>query len=136
MALVLNGTPENDVITGVEKRLKNQQKKNDFAFAALKTDGSVVSWGGSVGGGDTSVVADKLTGGVGDVFSSGSAFAALKTDGSVVCWGASFGGGDSSAVATKLTANVKEIFSTESAFAALKTDGSVVAWADSTKIMF
>ena len=98
------------------------------AFAALKTDGTVVTWGGYDGkwGEDSSSVAEKLTN-VKTIFSTAKAFAALKTDGTVVTWGNSNSGGDSSSVADKLT-NVKTIYSTMSAFAALKDDGTVVTW--------
>ncbi|WP_209019412.1 S8 family serine peptidase [Chlorobaculum sp. 24CR] len=75
----------------------------DKAFAALRADGSVVTWGDSSYGGDSSSVASKLDGTVDVVrlFStkcgsstSGGAFAALREDGSVVVWGAfSYGGG-------------------------------------------
>jgi len=50
-------------------------------------------------GGDSSLVADKLTNVV-RVYSTGSAFAALKNDGTIVTWGSS--GGDSSSVSDKL----------------------------------
>ncbi|MBA4450408.1 hypothetical protein FHK94_12880, partial [Cylindrospermopsis raciborskii CS-506_D] len=57
---------------------------NDEAFAALKSDGSVVTWGDSSFGGDSSSVSSRLTSGVTQIFSTGYAFAALKSDGSVV----------------------------------------------------
>ena len=107
---------------------------NPWAFAALKADGSVVTWGGSRYGGDSSAVASQLSSGVSQIFSTDNAFAALKTDGSVVTWGGNstfgvrYGGGDSSAVASELSSGVSQIVSTENAFAALKTDGSVVFW--------
>ncbi len=103
--------------------------RNYHAFAALKKDGSVVTWGESSSGGDSSSVASQLSQ-VTQIFSTGSAFAALKADGSVVTWGHSDYGGDSSTVADKLS-QVTQIFSTFRAFAALKADGSVVAWGDS-----
>jgi hypothetical protein len=98
------------------------------AFAALKSDGSVVTWGSSVDGGNSSGVASQLRSGVEQIFSTYSAFAALKSDGSVVTWGESSSGGDSSGVASQLRSGVEQIFSTYSAFAALKSDGSVVTW--------
>ncbi len=58
--------------------------RNHGAFAALKTDGSVVTWGYSAYGGDSSAVAGSLTSGVVAIYSTQDAFAALKTDGSVV----------------------------------------------------
>ncbi|MDX5999718.1 tandem-95 repeat protein [Shewanella oneidensis] len=99
-----------------------------YTFAALKTDGSVVTWGYSDYGGDSSSVAGQLTSGVKVIYSNSSAFAAVKEDGSVVTWGSYYDGGDSSSVAGQLTSGVKVIYSTGSAFAAVKEDGSVVTW--------
>eukprot|EP00933_Yihiella_yeosuensis_P059478 TRINITY_DN6080_c0_g1_i4.p1 TRINITY_DN6080_c0_g1~~TRINITY_DN6080_c0_g1_i4.p1 ORF type:complete len:133 (+),score=29.94 TRINITY_DN6080_c0_g1_i4:308-706(+) len=78
------------------------------AFAAIKDDGSVVTWGNENYGGDSSSVADSLQSGVVQVFgvagaggpSGGGAFAAIKDDGSVVTWGNENYGGDSSYVVT------------------------------------
>ena len=113
---------------------------NDKVFAALKNDGTVVTWGNNdydvrllaVGGdpeygGDSSEV--DLSN-VKTVFSTESAFAALKNDGTVVTWGVSYSGGDSSDVEIS---NVKTVFSTDKAFAALKNDGTVVTWGDSSR---
>ncbi|WP_368880756.1 Ig-like domain-containing protein [Shewanella algae] len=101
---------------------------NGAAFAALKDDGSVVTWGDDDWGGDSSAVAAQLGSGVSVIYSNDYAFAALKEDGSVVTWGDNLYGGDSSAVAAQLGSGVKTIYSHGSAFAALKVDGSVVAW--------
>jgi alpha-tubulin suppressor-like RCC1 family protein len=98
------------------------------AFAALKSNGSVVTWGHSGYGGDSSSVDASLSSGVTAVYSNLSAFAALKGDGSVVTWGASNLGGDSSSVAESLRSGVLKVYSNEYAFAALKSDGSVVTW--------
>ncbi|RAH14079.1 MAG: hypothetical protein CMB56_006525 [Methanobacteriota archaeon] len=100
-----------------------------YAFAALKDDGSVVTWGAG-GSGDSSAVSEDLSSGVVEIFSSQSVFAALKDDGSVVTWGYEDYGGDSSAVSEDLSSGVVEIFSTHRALAALKDDGSVVAWGE------
>ncbi|MEI6746335.1 MAG: hypothetical protein WCL34_10260 [Methylococcaceae bacterium] len=125
------------------------------AFAALRTDGSVITWGGANFGGDSRVhsssyndpsgvaspisvddsysVADQLDGKVKviQIYSGGGSFAALREDGSVITWGdSSYGGGDSSAVAKQLngTIDVVKIFTKNGAFAALRADGSVVTW--------
>ncbi|KRH95967.1 hypothetical protein ASL19_09170, partial [Cylindrospermopsis sp. CR12] len=103
---------------------------NGFTFAALKSDGSVVTWGDSSYGGNSSSVSSSLTSGVTQIFSNELAFAALKSDGSVVTWGHSDWGGNSSSVSSSLT-SVTQIFSTLYAFAALKSDGSVVTWGSS-----
>jgi Ca2+-binding RTX toxin-like protein len=104
--------------------------RNYEAFAALKIDGSVLTWGRASSGGDSSAVALQLAGtiDVTQVFSTGFAFAALREDGSVVTWGS--WGGDSSAVAGEIdgTIDVTRVSSTATAFAALRADGSVVTW--------
>ena len=111
------------------------QWQNINAFAALKADGSVVTWGNAGNGGSTTTTVPTggtLTGGVTQIFSTGYAFAALKADGSVVTWGhADYGGSTTTTVPTggTLTSGVTQIFSTGyDAFAALKNDGSVVTW--------
>ncbi|WP_413682031.1 Ig-like domain-containing protein [Prochlorococcus sp. MIT 1323] len=105
--------------------------RNEFAFAALKDDGSVITWGDSRYGGDSSSVDLELSSGVNQIFSTSSAFAALKDDGSVVTWGGSNSGGDSSSVDVELSSGVKQIFSSFDAFAAVKDDGSVATWGNS-----
>ena len=50
----------------------------------MKEDGSVVTWGDSVFGGNSDQVRDQLTRGVSDVFGNDRAFAAVKENGSVV----------------------------------------------------
>ena len=82
-----------------------------YAFAAVKVDGSVVTWGDAEEGGDSSGVAPQLSGGVQTVVGNLKAFAAVKVDGSVVTWGSERRGGDSSGVATQLASGVQQIFS-------------------------
>ena len=101
-----------------------------YSFAALKDDGSVVTWGNNESGGDSSAVADALSSGVINIYSNEGAFAAVKDDGSVVTWGDTTYGGDSSAVSAELANGVNEIIATQSSFAALKDNGSVVTWPD------
>jgi flagellin-like hook-associated protein FlgL len=100
------------------------------SFATLKSDGSVVTWGSSTDGGDSSAVATQLSSGVQQIFSASYAFAALKQNGSVVTWGDNMNGGDSSAVSAQLSSGVRQVFSNQYGFAALKSDGSVVTWGD------
>ncbi|QEL57315.1 RCC1 domain-containing protein [Chromobacterium paludis] len=95
------------------------------AFAALKKDGTVVTWGDSQRN-DVGSVQAQLNN-VATVASTETAFAALKKDGTVVTWGDETRGGDSSAVQAKLS-NVVALFSNDYAFAALKKDGTVVTW--------
>ena len=128
---------------------------NRYAFAALKKDGSVVTWGRDNSGGDKAVyrymkvnnqskpvkfksISAELQSGVKKVFATGSAFAALKSDGSVVAWGAERYGGGSTvynsinetyvSVSSELKSGVAQVYATFGAFAAIKSDGSVVAW--------
>ena len=105
-------------------------QSNDDAFAALKADGSVVTWGYDDFGGNSSGVQATLTNVV-SIESNYAAFAALKSDGSIVTWGSS-GGGNSSLVQDKLT-NVVSIQNNYFSFAALKADGSVVTWGSADK---
>ncbi len=55
---------------------------NAYAFAAIKNDGSIVTWGDDVTGGNSSGV--DFSGGVKTIYSNEHAFAAIKNDGSVV----------------------------------------------------
>uniref|UniRef100_UPI0010BDEFC2 DUF4347 domain-containing protein n=1 Tax=Synechococcus sp. UW140 TaxID=368503 RepID=UPI0010BDEFC2 len=110
----------------------NKETKNPWAFAALKEDGSVITWGNSDYGGDSSSVASSLSSGVSQIFSNYLSFAALKEDGSVVTWGGAPWGGDSSSVSSSLSSGVSQISSTYTDYAALKEDGSVVTWGTSS----
>ena len=82
-----------------------------YAFAALKTDGSLVTWGWPSDGGDSSAVADQLSSGVVEAYSGESVFAALKDDGSVVVWRGAEDGieDDAAGVADQLTSGVVEV---------------------------
>lgn len=104
------------------------QPRNRFAFAAIKADGSVVTWGNKQNGGDSSSVKTNLNK-VKQIFSSTYAFAALREDGSVVTWGNENGWGKSKDNLNGVT-SVKNIFATNDAFAALTDQGSVVTWGD------
>ncbi|CAE8610698.1 unnamed protein product [Polarella glacialis] len=58
-----------------------------MALAAIKADGSAVTWGNAKSGGDSSEIAPLLMEGVVEVCANTPAFAAIKADGSVVTWG-------------------------------------------------
>ena len=73
------------------------------AFAALRGDGTVVTWGDDLAGGDCSSVQAQLTEGVVQVTGTYGAFAAVKTDGGLVTWGMPQSGGDSRRVRQLLT---------------------------------
>lgn len=110
-----------------------------LAYAALREDGSIVTWGNSKYGGDSS---GKIAGRVRQVFSTEAAFAALLDDGTVITWGDGDNGGDSGKIdfdsdgdlATYTgSKKVIQIFSTAGAFAALRSDGSVLTWGNKDK---
>ena len=96
------------------------------AFALLRSDGSVVSWGNPAAGGDNQDVQDQLMD-VRQIKANSSAFAAILGDGSVVTWGDPGAGGDCSCVRDQLR-EVIAIQATTAAFAALRNDGHVVTW--------
>lgn len=111
---------------------------NSRAFAALKTDGTVVTWGHSDFGGSSASVASDLVN-VTDIVGTGTqflgdnfygAFAALKEDGTVVTWGNENFGGESSSVSGNLN-NIIGIYATQGAFAAVSetnTLETVTTW--------
>lgn len=104
------------------------------AYAVLKDDNTVISFGHSDHGADYSPVEGDLVN-VKEVYPLGTltkgSFAALKNDGTVVTWGYNTAAGDSFSVSSQLT-NVKKIFATEEAYAALKEDGTVVTWGNAS----
>ncbi|CAK9112025.1 unnamed protein product [Durusdinium trenchii] len=101
---------------------------NSMAFAAVRQDDTVCSWGQPEFGGDSFDIAHRLMN-VKEVRSSitGSAFAAIFKDGGVVAWGDPSSGGDCSAVQDELC-HVVDICASGAAFAALTTDRRVVTW--------
>ena len=111
-------------------------KVGSGAFAALKEDGSVVTWGGGgdMYGADSSGAKDRLSCGVVSVTTTDSAFAALKKDGSVVAWGDGCNGSESCSSLTtrdiedEISSDVKKLVANDWVFAALKNDGSLVTW--------
>jgi len=99
---------------------------NSNAYAALRSDGTVVVWGNPDTGGDSSAVASELVK-VKSIHGSGSAFVALKEDGSVVTWGDEINGGDSSSV-KQLLKEVTNIYAKPRAFAAQTRLNGLVTW--------
>jgi alpha-tubulin suppressor-like RCC1 family protein len=120
----------------------NQICSTGTAFAALRENGSVMTWGNQLAGGDSSAVKDILAKhDVTQIFSTYNSFAALRKDGSVVTWGSAATGGDSTTdktLAAKLNGeiDVVQIYSTDYAFSALRADGSVVTWGGNTRLGF
>ena len=66
-----------------------KSSRQTSAFAALRDDGSVVTWGDNSYGGNSNSVSTSLNG-VTEIFSTDYGFAAIKDDGSVVTWGNSY----------------------------------------------
>ncbi|CAE7601919.1 SYT4 [Symbiodinium sp. CCMP2592] len=100
-----------------------------YAFAALKTDGTVVTWGDGEYGGNSSDVAAQLTN-VEALYSTAIGFAARKPDGTVVLWGYTHYQQDMVISSGELV-NVIDIFSSQGGFAAVRADGSIVSWSTS-----
>ncbi|CAJ1457979.1 unnamed protein product, partial [Effrenium voratum] len=97
-----------------------------YAFAALRADGQVVTWGDANFGGDSSEVRRQLWG-VQLLQATRGAFCALRSDGEVVAWGDAAYGGDVSGLQVPPASRVE---ASGAAFAALGSDGKVVAWGD------
>ena len=76
------------------------------AFALVRADGSVVTWGIFVG--NSEAVRQQLTG-IKSISSTGSAFAAIKDDGSVVTWGDAGAGHISEALRQQLTGDERGV---------------------------
>ncbi len=114
--------------SGVEKIVPNYR-----AFAAIKSDQSVVAWGHQSEGGDptringgnygylpdldSNGIADLLESQVTEVFRTRGAFGALKQDGSLVVWGNAGRGGDPTDL-TGVGAGVKTLADLNSNFIA------------------
>jgi len=103
---------------------------NGRAFAALKSDGSVVTWGDPDSVGD--IEGKDLTN-VARIVPSEYAFAAIKTDGTVVSWGDEQYGGNT---AGKDLTNVVDIIPSLCGFAAVKADKSVTTWGTACRTSF
>ena len=100
---------------------------SDSAFAAILSDGRVVTWGNpDCGGNSDSVQAELID--VQQVQSTFGAFAATLGNGQVVTWGDPSGGGQKPY--DDQPKKVKDIQSTDHAFAAICTDRTVLTWGD------
>eukprot|EP00435_Cladocopium_sp_Y103_P011537 s1132_g3.t1 len=106
------------------RRGVRQLVATDSAFAAIKDDASVVTWGAKRAIRGSADLMD-----VQQVVPNEGAFAAIKSDGSVVTWGDPAFGGDSSEVQAELV-NVHRIHAASGAFAAVRHDGKVISWGD------
>lgn len=100
------------------------------AFAALKTDGSVVAWGDREAGGGMSTIVNLDLFGIERVFSNRAAFAALHKSGSVITWGSKLYGAVLKDRATIAENGVAYIYSNMRSFAALHRNREISAWGD------
>ena len=116
------GIRENEVITAIIQDVSVAATRD--AFAAIRANGTVVTWGCPDSGGDCSAVKNQLQN-VQRIQATCGAFAAILENGSVVSWGHADLGGDSSDVQSELQ-GVCQIQAAHAAFAAIKVDGSVV----------
>ncbi|MEL1231778.1 MAG: hypothetical protein VXA26_10725, partial [Candidatus Neomarinimicrobiota bacterium] len=118
------------------------------AFAALKSDGTVVTWGSSDYGGSSSfgyvgttttdtgtTVQVALIENIVDIVSNDRAFAALTASGGVLTWGDISLGGFPAKIYSDYTDTVESIENVNSiysngihSFAAVKNDGSIYTW--------
>jgi len=85
------GTTANPYVNGISQDIKLKKLySNKKAFAALRSDGSVASWGDSRYGGDSrNIDFDGLNNNlfVIEIYTSDYGFSAIRNDGSVVAWG-------------------------------------------------
>lgn len=98
------------------------------AFAGIKADGSLYSWGNPLFGAGVSSLTTPELARVKHVTASRGSFAALLATGRVVAWGDRMTGGDASAVANQLVENVVHVVASRSVFVAFKKDSSIVVW--------
>ncbi|CAJ1429682.1 unnamed protein product [Effrenium voratum] len=116
--------------SSVRDQLLEVQSLEAFSssFLATRKDGSCVTWGSVLAGGDSTRVQEQLRD-LKSVKATRTSLAALRCDGRVVTWGSPGDGGYSQEVQPWLT-EVKDLQATKGAFAALRQDGTVVAWGD------
>ena len=140
--LTQSGVHDGDTITAVTRAVAVAASYR--AFALIRADGSVVTWGCPDSGGDSNAVQHNLHG-VLLIQAAEMGFAALREDGVVVSWGCLYAGSSDSmasssesdsSVVNEVTVksiqnqlrDVRQIQATRSAFAAIKEDGSVITW--------
>ena len=102
--------------------------RNQRSFTAIKSDGSVVSWGSVSTDGGEDVFRYTNEGPFQQVFSNRHAWAAIRSDGKLITWGNGGRGGEKRDAKDDLQDGVVRVFSTRRSFSALKSDGSVVSW--------
>ncbi len=89
---VIGGPTYDSGFTDIKKIYSTEQRSSGFnnfgsgAFAFLKNDGTVLTWGNPSNGGNTGEKQSDLTN-VKKIYNTQQAFAALRNDGKVVMWG-------------------------------------------------
>ena len=106
------GIRDGDTITAVAGHVAVAASTS--AFALIRTDGSVVTWGDPLSGGNSKDVQNQLQN-VRHIQANTGAFAALREDGSVVTWGDEDRGGCSQRVQRQLQ-DVRQIQATGPCF--------------------
>jgi hypothetical protein len=111
-------------------------------FAALRADGSVVTWGGGVIDAELSAVLTQYGTGstdtVTDIVASDYAFALVDSNGNVTSFGDRLFGGDSDSVSTDLT-SILAVNAVKDATIQLNgspLDGTVLHWSDGSNTTF
>jgi len=108
-------------LTGV-----TQVSLTDENAVALKSDGSVISWGNPAGGINDVPAGLSATA----ITTSRTAAFALTGQGTVVAWGGSEGGGLDLPAAVSTPGNVKAVAATVDGAMAILADDTVIAWGD------
>jgi len=107
---------------------------NEKAFAALKYDNTVSTWGNLIDGGDSSKVSSQLVD-IYEIYHTFCAFAALTKNGTVITWGEPLSGGCSDKIKNKLY-DIEYIVSIRHTFCALRKDKQIIIWGYGDSDMF
>ena len=104
---------------------------SQMAYAAITTDGEVISWGDVNYGGNLDTSLGELSN-VRELYSGFAGFLALTANDEYLYWGDEIVGVQLSEVSQDIE-NPQKIIGNYAAFAALNNDGSVVVWGDPTQ---
>ncbi|MCY4044955.1 MAG: hypothetical protein OXE99_07730 [Cellvibrionales bacterium] len=124
-------------ISSIQSQLVNVESisSTHYAFAALKRNGSVITWGDADKGGDATSVQSQLSN-ISQIVGTREAFAALNEEGKVILWGNPHYGADgllyksngtTQSMISDLT-NIASLYATDYGFAAITNDRKVITW--------